>query len=71
MVRETGFMKIAKTIFTAVVTTALFAGCQQSESDWSDCSKVSNPRERTQCLAHKESTKETDMSKIPSQPRKW
>jgi hypothetical protein len=53
------------------VWLAGLAGCTQSGSGDSDCAKIAAERERIECVAHKESTKETDLTKIPSKPKKW
>jgi hypothetical protein len=65
-------MIMMKIYVLCTVVLTILAGCTKSDSEWADCSKITSERERTQCLAHKEATKDTDVTKAQqSPPKKW
>ncbi|MFL6633915.1 MAG: lipoprotein [Massilia sp.] len=54
------------------VVLIVLAGCSKSDSNLADCSQMTSERARTHCLAHKEATANTDVSRAQqSPPKKW
>jgi hypothetical protein len=65
-------MLMTKIYVVGMVVLTVLIGCSKTDSDRADCSKITGERERAQCLAHKESTKDTDVTTAQqSPPKKW
>jgi hypothetical protein len=65
-------MIMMKIYILGTVVLSILAGCTKSDSDWADCPKITSESERTQCLAHREATKDTDLTRAQqSPPKKW
>lgn len=61
-----------KIYILTTVALSVLAGCAKSDADLTDCSKIASERERAQCLAHKEATKDTGLTKAQqSPPKAW
>jgi hypothetical protein len=65
-------MLMAKIYALGTVVLTVLIGCAKTDSDRVDCSKITDERERAQCLAHKDATKDTDVTRAQqSPPKKW